>query len=676
MSFKVKRKSDCGARLYSPWYSDEFEEEREKSLDKIESSQSHGLEKKISFHDDKAKRRLQRHWDRLSDATKSAYQYAAKHFGKYLGLHSNETGGESSLPYFVIGRLISLSYLEATTLVEEYAMWMEEEKEFSPNYINKNIAALRWFADAARRVGWVSWKLDVKGVKPGLVRDSSGPSEAEFRRIIRCANALEGPVGKRTKAIVYLLAFTGLRIGSVISLDMSNISHERKSVRVKWKGKGNSKTNYVWRPVGESTLECLKEWINFRGLHDGPVFTATRPTKNVKRLTIRKAQRDIADLGQSAATRKRLTPHAFRHFFATDNLKEEADTRKVMRATGHTNIKTIEFYDDAKTEDAREIFENMESRWLTQLDETEYEDEQDIHDRYESSREDSEEDGEDEEEEPQTFLESIGVVSSEEVAENVTKIERLSTGIEGVDYLLGGEEGDEGLALGSIVLIAGGRGLGKSTLVRQICHNICQTNPRERVLLASSEETPEQISVALNRIGALHKNFYLVSERRLESMLEAAASLDASVLVIDSISMVSVERDEEGNPVRGRPGSVSQVKASGQKLLSWCKGVSQSERSDIIVIVICHVTSSGEIAGPTEIEHAVDAIYNFTSPSKRSSHRTLSCEGKNRFGDSTRQINCKMTSKGISFDGVEREDDYSVFDEEYEDSEEEDSWDE
>lgn len=655
-----RTKPKKGVEIYSPWYSGEFVQEKLESkkieLARLEIS---GDIRSAEGWNEKARRRFQLHFDRLASETKRSYQSSARHFGKYLGLPKAETKVSN-----IVARLILLAYLEATTLIEEYVMWMQTDLELAPATINVRLAALRWFVDSSRRVGWVDWKLDVRSVKGGKVTDTSGPSEAEFRRILRVVNSMPGPAGARTKALVYILAFMGVRISSAISLDVDNINYDERSIRVRWKGKGETKAHYIWRPVGEETFEAIEDWIKVRGSEDGPVFVGVgRAKRGLNRLSIRSAQRDIEKVGREAATRKKLTPHGFRHFFATNNLKEEGDTRRVMKATGHTNVKTIEAYDDSDDQAAREVVESMESRWLEDIDDHEDEDIAEIQERY-GGNTDSESEAE------TTELEDMGVFSATAVAASSVSYNRISTGMKSVDGMFGGKGEKFGLVRGSLVLIGGAPGIGKSTLSRQICFNICESNPGMRVLYGSAEETPEQISEALERLECTHDNFLLVSERRVDRVCEIADKAKASVVVIDSISTVVVDG------INKPPGSITQVKAAGQHLLDWCKGVDDGRGSDAVVILIAHVTSDDRIAGPRELEHHVDAIYMFSSPSKRSKQRSLGCEGKNRFGDATKEIFFEMTGKGlvekslVDDDEIGSEDNYSVFDNDYKESEE------
>ncbi len=615
------------ASLFSAWYTKQFVqdklEQKQTALAKMEEL---GEIDSAKTWNEKAKRRFGLHWDRLSDETKRSYQSSARHFGKYLGLRRVNSKVSN-----IVARLIVLSYMDASTLVEEYLMWMEE-LDLAPNTINIRLAAIRWFVDAARRVGWVEWKLDIKNVKGGKVRDTSGPSDAEFRRILRVVNTAEGKGAVRDRLIVYMLGFMALRISSVISLDLENVDFDKRRFKVRWKGKGDTVARYVWRPVGTATFEALEDWLELRGRAKGPVMKSMdRAKRGTGRLTVRSAQRIIENIGREASTKKKLSPHAFRHFHATDSLEAEGDTRRVMKSTGHTNIKTIEAYDDADDTAAREVSSDMEERWLGNLEELEKEDELEIQERYRQDEPnvDTEE------------LEDLGVVSSSDASANVVEYDRISTGMETVDGLLGGNEGRQGIVRESIVLLGGYPGIGKSTLARQICFHVCDSNPGTRILYASGEESADQIGEALGRLECEHDNLLLLPETSIDKICLVAEKLNVALLVIDSVSTVAIDDCPK------QPGSITQVKAIGHHLLAWCKGIGDNDGSGIAVIVIAHVDKKGNIAGPKVLEHNVDVVLSFMSPSKRSKMRSLGCEGKNRFGASTGEIFFKMTGKGL-----------------------------
>ena len=618
-----------GVEIFSPWYSEAFVkeklEDKQNSLARMESIGE--IEDAEKWHE-RSKRRFERNWDRLSNETKRAYQSSARHFGKYLGLKRSDSDVSK-----IVARLIILSYMEASTLVEEYAMWMEDE-ELSPNTINLRLAALRWFVDAARMVGWVEWQLDVKNVKGGKIKDTRGPSDAEFRRILRVVNSTGGKSGTRNRLLVYLLAFMGLRIGSAISLDLENIDFDRRMIKVRWKAKGEGVARYVWRPVGPETFSALEEWLDVRGRDSGPVIIRLdRPTRGNERISIRSAQQIIHNIGVEASTRKPLNPHAFRHFHATDALEAEADPRRVMKSTGHKDTRTLlVHYDDSDDSAAREVSAAMESRWLLELDKFEEDDEGEIHGRLDELEE-VDADGEIEDE--------FGVISSTEAIANAVEYDRIPTGMSTVDDLLGGRLGNQGIVVQSIILLGGFPGIGKSTLARQISYNICEANGGAKVLYASGEESADQIGEALARLGCDHERLLLFPEKSLNRICAAAKKKKIDVLVIDSVNTVAV--DACSKP----PGSISQLKAVGNYLLEWCKGVGGSGGSGISVILITHVDKKGSIAGPKALEHHVDAVFSFMSPSKRSTMRSLGCEGKNRFGPATKEIFFEMTGKGL-----------------------------
>src|SRR5690606_38094227 len=118
---------------------------------------------------------------------------------------------------------------------------------------------------------------------------------------------------------VYMLAFMGVSISSAISLDMENIDFEQRKFKVKWKAKGDSVARYVWRPVGPETFSALEDWLEVRGRDPGPIMISLdRAKRGSGRLTVRSAQKIIANIGVEAATKKPLHPHAFLHFHATD----------------------------------------------------------------------------------------------------------------------------------------------------------------------------------------------------------------------------------------------------------------------------------------------------------------------------------------------------------------------
>ena len=192
---------------------------------------------------------------------------------------------------------------------------------------------------------------------------------------------------------------------------------------------------------------------------------------------------------------------------------------------------------------------------------------------------------------------------------------RFSTGMGELDRVLGG-----GAVAGSLVLVGGAPGIGKSTLLLQICSSLC--NGR-KVLYISGEESEKQIKMRAQRIGVLPDELYILSETRLSDIIEAVAALKPDILIADSIQTIYNENNESS------PGSISQVKDCTMSMMQLAK------EQGITVFVVGHINKDGAIAGPKVLEHMVDCVLYFEGD-QNSSYRLLRAV-KNRFG-STNEI--------------------------------------
>lgn len=202
---------------------------------------------------------------------------------------------------------------------------------------------------------------------------------------------------------------------------------------------------------------------------------------------------------------------------------------------------------------------------------------------------------------------------------------RFTTGIGELDRVLGG-----GAVVGSLVLVGGAPGIGKSTLLLQICASLC--NGR-KVLYVSGEESERQLKLRAQRIGVMPKNLFILSETRLTDILDATESQQPDILIIDSIQTLYNETSES------TPGSVSQVKECTMALLQLSKA------QGITVFVVGHINKDGAIAGPKVLEHMVDCVLYFEGD-PNSSYRLLRA-AKNRFG-STNEIGVfEMGASGL-----------------------------
>ena len=185
---------------------------------------------------------------------------------------------------------------------------------------------------------------------------------------------------------------------------------------------------------------------------------------------------------------------------------------------------------------------------------------------------------------------------------------RLTTGIIEADRGLGG-----GLLPGSLLLLGGNPGVGKSTLALHICSDI-----NKPVLYVSAEESEEQIAIRAKRINVESKNLHLSSENDLNGILTHIDRISPALVIIDSIQTIL-------NPdLDSLPGSPSQIRDCGQKFLEV------SKQKNVIIIIIGHVTKEGTIAGPKMLEHMVDTVL-YLEGDDRYEHRILR-SAKNRFG--------------------------------------------
>ena len=192
---------------------------------------------------------------------------------------------------------------------------------------------------------------------------------------------------------------------------------------------------------------------------------------------------------------------------------------------------------------------------------------------------------------------------------------RFSTGMGELDRVLGG-----GAVAGSLVLVGGAPGIGKSTLLLQICDCLCQGRT---VLYVSGEESERQLKLRAVRLGVVTEQLYILSETRLSNILEAVEGCKPDILIMDSIQTLYNEDNDSS------PGSVSQVKDCTMSLMHLSKS------SGVTVFVVGHINKDGNIAGPKVLEHMVDCVLYFEGD-PNTSYRLLRA-AKNRFG-STNEI--------------------------------------
>ncbi|HET97644.1 MAG TPA: DNA repair protein RadA [Desulfurivibrio alkaliphilus] len=202
---------------------------------------------------------------------------------------------------------------------------------------------------------------------------------------------------------------------------------------------------------------------------------------------------------------------------------------------------------------------------------------------------------------------------------------RIGTGLAELDRVLGG-----GLVAGSVVLVGGDPGVGKSTALLQVGSNLAE---RHKVLYVSGEESPRQIAMSSRRLGLADNGMLLLAETVIENILATAAEVKPRVLVIDSIQTMQV------GALASAPGSVSQVRESAALLTRMAK------QSGTAVFLVGHVTKSGNLAGPRVLEHMIDVVCYFEG-NLDSRYRLLRAV-KNRFGAVNELGVFAMTDRGL-----------------------------
>ena len=231
---------------------------------------------------------------------------------------------------------------------------------------------------------------------------------------------------------------------------------------------------------------------------------------------------------------------------------------------------------------------------------------------------------------PPRASQAAGVPSLRRAPQRITELnpegeQRYKTGLKELDRVLGG-----GIVKGGLMLIGGDPGIGKSTLLLQICATLGQAHT---ILYVSGEESERQIKLRADRLDVASDNLYVLCETDVQAILEATYSQKPDILIVDSIQTMSLAE------IASSPGSVTQVRECTSAIMRAAKSV------DTPVFIVGHVNKDGNIAGPKVMEHIVDCVLYFEGD-RHTSYRMLRCV-KNRYGATNEIGMFEMRDKGL-----------------------------
>ena len=209
-----------------------------------------------------------------------------------------------------------------------------------------------------------------------------------------------------------------------------------------------------------------------------------------------------------------------------------------------------------------------------------------------------------------------------------TNLSRIPTGIKELDRVSGG-----GLVPGSAILVGGDPGIGKSTLLLQVCASIANAPSKPECYYISGEEAIDQVRIRAKRLGLEKSPVNLASTTDVKDILETLNKSDAAVVIIDSIQTMYLEE------VESTPGSVAQVRACAYELIKLAK------KKGFVLFLVGHVTKQGAIAGPRVLEHMVDTVLYFEG--ERGHHFRILRAVKNRYGATDEIGVFEMQDKGL-----------------------------
>lgn len=239
---------------------------------------------------------------------------------------------------------LALDAASAHVTVTRFVAWCKDAGH-APATINRRLAALRSVVAFARMAGRVTWALEVKGVPTTAYRDTRGPGVSNVRRLLASLEHDTTAKGRRDYALVRCLFDLALRRAEAVSLDLVHLDLEGKRVAIL----GKKRSERAWYTLPAPTLAALEAWLVVRGDAPGPLFLNFDRAGKGSRLTGRSVARVLARLGDVAGVGL-VRPHGLRHSAITHALNTFGDIRRAARFSRHHDIRTLQVYDDNRTD--------------------------------------------------------------------------------------------------------------------------------------------------------------------------------------------------------------------------------------------------------------------------------------------------------------------------------------
>ncbi len=287
----------------------------------------------------------------LNARTARCYLSDYRDFARFMG-HAGPRGQLDPSP--AIAELLAMGPGRANATVLKYRIH-QADRGIKAGTIARRLSALRSACKAARRIGRISWGLDVPGPKATPYRDTRGPGADGWKKMLalakeRASAGLPKPV--RDLAIIRLLSDLGLRRAEVCNLDLVDLDVEASTVAVI--GKGQTEAQRITLP--EPTRNALRAWKVIRGESPGPLFHGVhRGRKTTGRLTGEAVRLIVSRLGRDAGLPRPARPHGLRHTAITRALDAGRDVREVRKFSRHSKLDTVLIYDDARRDVAGDI---------------------------------------------------------------------------------------------------------------------------------------------------------------------------------------------------------------------------------------------------------------------------------------------------------------------------------